>query len=170
MVTVVEGGSAPFTIAASARAIVERRTMPGESAAGFAGEVEQILAGLATAGDGRDHPDGAPDCDRAGHPTTPAATVRLTHAREAWQRAASGPSADLAEDLAAALAAHGHPCGSFAAPYWMESALWEAHGIPTLVCGPAGGGLHAVDEWVSLDQVRIYRAALVEAILAWGSR
>ena len=42
------------------------------------------------------------------------------------------------------------PDGRFHAPYWMEAPLWQAAGIPALVCGPAGGGLHAADEWVDL--------------------
>ena len=52
------------------------------------------------------------------------------------------------------------------APYWMEAPLWQAAGIPALVCGPAGGGLHAADEWVDLDQVRRYAVALTAAVAA----
>jgi acetylornithine deacetylase len=46
----------------------------------------------------------------------------------------------------------------------MESALWEAAGVPTVVCGPAGGGMHAAGEWVDLAQVRAYADALVGTI------
>jgi Acetylornithine deacetylase/Succinyl-diaminopimelate desuccinylase and related deacylases len=52
----------------------------------------------------------------------------------------------------------------YGAPYWMESALWEAAGVPSLVFGPAGGSLHAIDEWVDLNQVRRYPVALSGAI------
>lgn len=55
----------------------------------------------------------------------------------------------------------------FAAPYWMESALWEGAGVPTVVCGPAGGGLHTDVEWVDLDQLATYTRALTEVIRAW---
>ncbi|MDA0171886.1 M20/M25/M40 family metallo-hydrolase [Solirubrobacter taibaiensis] len=55
----------------------------------------------------------------------------------------------------------------FDAPYWMESALWEAAGVPTVVCGPAGGGLHTDLEWVELDQLTRYTTALREIIRAW---
>jgi len=50
----------------------------------------------------------------------------------------------------------------FDAPYWMEAPLWQAV-CPTLICGPSGGGLHAVDEWVDLRQVRAFAQALVAA-------
>jgi acetylornithine deacetylase len=49
----------------------------------------------------------------------------------------------------------------------MESALWEGAGVPTVVCGPGGGGLHAADEWVDLSQVRTFASALVETITAF---
>ena len=48
------------------------------------------------------------------------------------------------------------------APYWMESALWQEAGIPAVVCGPAGGGLHAADEWVDLAQLALF-PGVVEA-------
>jgi acetylornithine deacetylase len=51
-----------------------------------------------------------------------------------------------------------------AAPYWMEAPLYEDVGIPALVCGPSGGGLHSVDEWVDLRQVRAFPEAIVRAV------
>ena len=53
------------------------------------------------------------------------------------------------------------------APYWMESALWEAAGVPTVVRGPADGGMHAADEWADLAQIRAYADALVDTISAF---
>ncbi|HYY74975.1 MAG TPA: M20/M25/M40 family metallo-hydrolase [Gaiellaceae bacterium] len=35
-------------------------------------------------------------------------------------------------------------------PFWADSALLAAAGIPTVLFGPAGGGAHAVVEWVDL--------------------
>jgi acetylornithine deacetylase len=37
-------------------------------------------------------------------------------------------------------------------------------GVPAVVCGPAGGGLHAVDEWVDLAQLRRYPVAVASAV------
>jgi acetylornithine deacetylase len=36
--------------------------------------------------------------------------------------------------------------------------------VPTVVCGPAGGGLHAVDEWVDLEQLQRFPVALEAAV------
>ncbi len=44
---------------------------------------------------------------------------------------------------------------------------------PTLVCGPSGVGMHSVDEWVDLRQVRRFTEALVSVLEApptWGRR
>jgi len=34
---------------------------------------------------------------------------------------------------------------------WMDSAILAAAGVETVVCGPAGAGAHAAEEWVDLD-------------------
>jgi acetylornithine deacetylase len=92
-------------------------------------------------------------------------TVELVLARDAWQADDSGSAAELMDLLAAALPAAGAaPPARTGAPYWMESALWQASGVPAVVCGPAGGGLHAVDEWVDLAQLRRYAMAIADAV------
>jgi acetylornithine deacetylase len=147
MSTVAHGGSAPFTVAARAEALIERRTLPGEDATAVLAEVRE-LAGAVTAG--------APGLG---------STVDLVLARDAWQADDSGPAAELTGLLAAALPAAGAaPPARTGAPYWMESALWQAGGVPAVVCGPAGGGLHAVDEWVDLAQLRRYPVAVADAV------
>ena len=87
------------------------------------------------------------------------ASVRESIAREAWQLG-DHPLVGLFDR------ALGTPA-RFDAPYWMESALWEAAGVPTVVCGPAGGGLQTDVEWVELGQLTRYTDALREIIRAW---
>ncbi|WP_392544922.1 M20/M25/M40 family metallo-hydrolase [Oryzobacter telluris] len=151
MVTVAAGGESPFVLARSARAVVERRTVPGESSQDALAEVEDLL-----------------DTLHAADPTV-TATATLTMAREAWRADSTGPAATFSDDLLAALGDTA-PAKPFHAPYWMEAPLWQAAGIPVVVCGPAGGGLHAADEWVDLRQVRAYAQALVDAVTAWSGR
>jgi acetylornithine deacetylase len=147
MSTVAHGGSAPFTVAAQAGALIERRTLPGEDATASLSEVRDLV-----------------DAVTAGAPGL-GSTVELVLARDAWQADDSGSAAELMDLLAAALPAAGAtPPARTGAPYWMESALWQASGVPTVVCGPAGGGLHAVDEWVDLAQLRRYPMAVAAAV------
>ena len=51
----------------------------------------------------------------------------------------------------------------------MEAALWQAAGVPTLGCGPAGGGMHADDEWLDLAQLRAFALALAHTAAAFGA-
>jgi acetylornithine deacetylase len=153
MVTVVSGGDSPFVLARSARALVERRTVPGERSVAALAEVEQLLADLRAADDTVD------------------GSARLVVAREPWRLDLHGPAASLAASLEAALGVTSPDAAAqqrFHAPYWMEAPLWQEAGIPALVCGPAGGGLHAADEWVDLDQVRRYAVALTAAVTTWA--
>jgi acetylornithine deacetylase len=154
MATVASGGDSPFVLARSARVLVERRTVPGERSDDAVGEVEQLLAELRATDD------------------TVEGTARLVIAREPWRLDPRGPAASLSTALEAALTESGPERGVLQrldAPYWMEAPLWQAAGIPALVCGPAGGGLHAADEWVDLDQVRRYAVALTVAVGRWAA-
>ena len=49
-----------------------------------------------------------------------------------------------------------------ALPFWADSALLCAAGIPTVLYGPSGGGAHAAQEWVDLDSVTRVRNVLIE--------
>ena len=147
MATVVRGGSATFSVAATADVSVERRTLPGESSAAALDEVRALVDPIVAATPGL------------------ASTLTLTHAREPWQVDGSGRAAEFSALLSSALSATGSSAPDrVGAPYWMESALWQAAGIPTVVCGPAGGGLHAVDEWVDLEQLQCFPAAVADEI------
>lgn len=153
MVTVASGGDSPFVLARSARALVERRTVPGERSDAALSEVEEVLSGL-----------------RADDRTVDA-SARVVVAREPWRLDGDGPAATLAATLERELGLSAPDSGApqrFHAPYWMEAPLWQAAGIPALVCGPAGGGLHAADEWVDLGQVRRYAVALTSAVAHWA--
>jgi acetylornithine deacetylase len=146
LATVTAGGQAPFSLAASARATLERRITPEEVVQQAVADVKQILDRLC-----KDDP-------------TFSARARLVVGRDAWRLDDTGPAAEFADRLDNALRdAPGRTGAPFAAPYWMEAPLFAATGIPAVICGPSSGGLHAVDEWVDLRQVRAYATGLVTA-------
>ena len=128
MVTVARGGESAFVVPDPAECLVELRTTPDQTGAAALDEVAALL-----------EPDVATPTPSWSRPATAGGSTR---------RAA----ADLAARLGAALGT----AATFDAPYWMEAPLWQEV-CPTLVCGPSGGGLHAVDEWVDLGQVRELR-------------
>lgn len=138
MVTVVRGGESPFVVPDGAECVVELRTTPEQVSADALREVGALL-------------------DPAWH-----AEAELVTCRDGWRLDASGPAAALARRLGGELGTE----PGFDAPYWMEAPLWQ-RACPTLVCGPTGGGLHAVDEWVDLRQVRAFASALARVLRGW---
>jgi acetylornithine deacetylase len=138
MVTFARGGESAFVVPDHAECLVELRTTPDRSSADALAEVRALLE---------------PGWN---------AEVELVAHRDGWRLDDTGPAADLATRLGAALGTG----PTFDAPYWMEAPLWQQL-CPTLICGPSGGGLHAVDEWVDLRQVRALTAALVDVLGSW---
>lgn len=146
MVTRIDGGQELFTLPAQCVIQYERRTLPGETRAKIEAEVQAVLrqAGL-----------GVPKFN---------ASAKLLIAREPYE---INPQAEIVQVLAAMLHKHGMAPQLEGAPYWMDSALIAAHGIPTVVFGPIGGGLHSADEWVDLDSARRCRDGLIAAASAF---
>lgn len=139
MTTSVTGGLSTFVIPDSAQCVVEMRTAPNQPGTQALVEVTDLL-------------------DDSWN-----ATAELELSRDGWQLDASGKAAAFARDLGAQLGTG----PTFAAPYWMEAPMWQEL-CPTLICGPSGGGLHAIDEWVDLVQVRSFATGLARTLGSWG--
>ncbi len=140
MVTLVRGGESAFVVPGHAECLVELRTTADQPSAVALDEVRSLL-----------RPEWHAEAELVAH-------------RDGWRLDSSGPAADLAGRLGDALGTG----PTFDAPYWMEAPLWQRV-CPTVVCGPSGGGLHAVDEWVDLRQVRALASALVPVLAGWSA-
>ena len=137
MVTAAQGGASPFVVPLAPSAWssgARRRRSPAPVACWPRSPHSWPQSGI------------APDAN---------GSAEVVAVREGWQLDAYGPAADLAARLGAELGTG----PTFDAPYWIEAPLWQAV-CPTLVCGPSGGGLHALDEWVDVRQVQAYAASL----------
>lgn len=139
MVTLVSGGSSAFVIPDHAECLVEMRLTPDQPSSASLDEVGALL-------DPRWEAD-----------------VTLLAAREGWRLDGAGPAAQIGAALGARLGTE----ASFDAPYWMEAPLWQQL-CPTLICGPGGGGLHAADEWLDLQQLRAFTSSLVRVLQTWS--
>jgi acetylornithine deacetylase len=134
----VSGGVGLSTYAPECRLQIERRTLPGESAAGALAEIERVV---------READDRA--------------TVTAGLSRTPMQCA---PEAPIAEAVRAAAAeVLGHPVTEIGVPYWMDAAIFDGAGIATVDFGPTGAGAHETIEWVSLDSVSATARVLAEA-------
>jgi acetylornithine deacetylase len=85
--------------------------------------------------------------------------VRVVFARDPFEAAAD-------EQIVALVLRHAGSAGVVGVPFWADSALLAAAGIPTVLFGPAGEGAHAEVEWVDLDSVErcaeVYLAVAAE--------
>jgi acetylornithine deacetylase len=128
--SLISGGQELSSYPASCRLQLERRTIPGESPDDVLAEIQRLLDEIS-----------------ARHPSF-RATARLTFSREPLSESTE---ADILEELrSAAESMLGHPPDYAGSAGWMDSALISAAGIPVVVFGPAGEGLHSVNEWVDL--------------------
>ena len=74
---------------------------------------------------------------------------------------------DLPELLAAAM---GRGARRGAMTYWTDAAILGHAGIPTVIFGPGGEGLHGLSEYVRAEEVVACRDALVRVARAFGGR
>jgi acetylornithine deacetylase len=142
--SLIEGGQELSSYPDRCLLRVERRTVPGETAAGAEREVEDLLA-AAAAGD--------PDFE---------GSVQVTFARDAFEvdqreQIVATVRASAAETLGREPAIVGHSA-------WMDSSVLAAAGIPTVVIGPGGHGAHATIEWADLGELELAVAMLVRTI------
>ena len=120
----VRGGVGLSTYAPTCLIQLERRSIPGETEPQIVREIEDIV--------------------KANDVT---ATVRLTLFRAPM---ACPPTAKVRQALVSTLSGAFDEVGSWG---WMDAALFDAAGIPTIVYGPSGQGAHAAVEWVDLRSV-----------------
>jgi acetylornithine deacetylase len=123
--SVIEGGQELSSYPERCVLLAERRTLPGEATA----DVERELAAILEEA-GRDDPDFRAD-------------VRVPFARDAYELSADDPFVELVRRYA------GEP-DLVGMPFWADSGLIAAAGIPTVLFGPGGEGLHETEEWVEL--------------------
>ncbi|HEV7500740.1 MAG TPA: M20/M25/M40 family metallo-hydrolase, partial [Vicinamibacteria bacterium] len=64
-------------------------------------------------------------------------------------------------------AALGGQASTGALSFWTDAAILGAAGIPSVVFGPGGAGLHGIEEHVRVDEVLACRDALVALARAY---
>lgn len=125
---------------------VERRTIAGETDRGALDEVRAIVEALA---------DEDPTFE---------AGCRLMFSRPPYELAASH---ELPVRLCAAAHAAGCRAGTVGMSFWTDAAVLAQAGIPSVLFGPGGAGLHSSEEYVNVADVLACRDALVRFVEEW---
>jgi acetylornithine deacetylase len=128
--SLIEGGQELSTYPARCVVKLERRTIPGEDGASALREIEEVIAAARVADPAL---EASAELLMERPPSQLGADSFVT---EAVEKAATEELRRQPEVIGVA--------------YWMDMALSNAMGIPTVAFGPSGEGAHADVEWVDL--------------------
>ncbi|TEA04261.1 Diaminopropionate ammonia-lyase [Colletotrichum sidae] len=131
----IVGGEEPSSYPAKCTLTVEYRTVPLQTSESILADLEGILKRIAT---------GCSDFKYA--------PPRMTFSRPPFALEDEDAFVQLfVSRTADTLGQAPKPVGL---PFWCDAALLHQAGIPTVVYGPKGVGLHGKEEWVSVESVR----------------
>jgi acetylornithine deacetylase len=133
--SLIQGGQELSSYPSSCRLSIERRTIPGERVDDVEKEILSILDAIRV------------------HDPAFKFSLNTLFAREPMHISPTTPIAQIVKKHAE------NRLGDFdlqvtGSSIWMDSSLLSAAGIPTIVFGPCGEGLHGKVEWVDLESVR----------------
>jgi len=143
--SLIEGGRELSSYPDRCHLQMERRTIPGEAPGAALREVEDLLARLRVE-----------DADFKG-------ACKSMFARSPYEIASDHELPQAMVRAVASLSASPSsvsvaPIGM---PFWTDAAILGDAGIPSILFGPTGAGLHSVEEWVDARSVLTCRDALV---------
>jgi acetylornithine deacetylase len=145
--SIIQGGREWSSYPDLARLQMERRTVAGETDVMALAEIESILAALR---------DEDPEFE---------ASAQLLFARPPYEV----PRAhELPRALADATARIGVRANQIGMSFWTDAAILGGAGIPSVLFGPGGAGLHSTEEYVIAADVTACRDALAELAIGWG--
>jgi acetylornithine deacetylase len=144
--SIISGGRELSSYPDQCRLQLERRTIAGEDDRQPLDEIRAILDGL------------------AGDDAEFEASVRMSFSRPAYELPAGHALPTL---LASTAGASGVQSRTVGMSFWTDAAVLASAGIPSVLYGPGGAGLHSVEEYVTLADVLACRDVLAGLAAAW---
>jgi len=137
----IEGGREWSTYPDRCELRLERRTLPGEEVDEPLLEISRIMESLVEEDEEF------------------SASAAVVFARAAYEIAESHPL--VRQMRAAAAQAAGAKAELAGLSFWADSSVLGAAGVPSVLFGPGGAGLHGIEEYVRIDDVLTCEEALV---------
>jgi len=141
--SIIEGGHELSSYPDRATLQMERRLLPAEAESAALAEVQEIL-------DGQRLSD-----------ATFRGSARTMFSRPGYEIL---PGNELPNLLGQALTKVGGTPRKTGASFWTDAAVLAHAGIPSVLFGPGGAGLHSIEEYVNVADVTRCRDALVEMV------
>jgi acetylornithine deacetylase len=149
--SLIEGGRELSSYPDRCALKLERRTVSGETEAGVTAEIEDILSRLRGAD---------PEFEASLTPLFARPSYEVSSRHElpvALKRALEAHSPKPDEDAD----------GFVGMSFWTDAAVLGSAGIPSVLFGPGGAGLHSVEEYVEIQDVLRCRDALAALARGW---
>ncbi|KAE8367121.1 hypothetical protein BDV27DRAFT_143009 [Aspergillus caelatus] len=131
----IQGGEEPSSYPAKCTITVEFRTIPCQTQESILGDLNNLLEGIVRE-----------------NPKFQYSEPRATMFRPTQKLATDHPFVERA--LACATSVLGNTPQVSSAPFWCDAALLSEVGIPSIVYGPSGEGLHSKEEWVEVESLQ----------------
>lgn len=145
--SMIRGGEEISSYPAECRISLERRTIPGETPASVAAELQAIIDRIAAA-----------DADFR-------ATLATGLDRPPFEISETEPIVAALDRIAGAHTGRAVPRRG--EPFWTDCAILQGAGIPCVMFGADGAGAHAASEWVDVASVRTLADILTETAVAF---
>ncbi len=143
--SLIQGGQELSSYPALCRLSIERRTIPGENVESVEREILDLLEAI-----------------RADDPAFKF-SLNTVFAREPMEISPDTPIAQILKKHVEKVLSS-HEMQFTGSSLWMDLSLLSAAGIPTIVFGPCGEGLHGEIEWVDLDSVKRCYEIVLDAV------
>lgn len=131
----IRGGEEPSSYPGKCTITVEFRTIPCQTEESILRDINELLREIALEKPRFRHSD-----------------PRVTMSRPTTKLSTNHPL--VLETVACASAILGAKPVVQSVPFWCDAALLDAAGIPSIVFGPTGAGLHSKEEWVEVESLQ----------------
>lgn len=139
--SLVKGGEEPASYPAKCSITVERRTVAGETEGQVYAEIESLLQVAARRSHAFEY------------------ELRTTFSRQPFEIPPDHPLVSLVAGQLERVS--GKEPTIRAETFWTDCALIDGAGIPVVMYGPRGEGLHAKEEWADVESVRSVASSLI---------
>jgi acetylornithine deacetylase/succinyl-diaminopimelate desuccinylase-like protein len=131
----IKGGQEPSSYPDRCTITIEFRTIPAQSNESILEDMSAVLSDIAKE-----------------KPRFRYAPPRLTVSRPTQKLSADHPL--VQKSMACATEVLGSCPEVVSVPFWCDAALLSEVGVPAIVYGPSGAGLHSKEEWVEVDSLQ----------------
>ncbi|CAG8216996.1 unnamed protein product [Penicillium olsonii] len=141
----IRGGEEPSSYPSSCTITVEFRTVPLQTEETLLADMNALLENIAQR-----------------KPHFKYAEPRITMVRPTQKVSADHPFVQSA--VSSSEAVLGNTPTVTTGPFWTDASLFGAVGVPSIVWGPAGDGLHGKEEWVEVESLRQFEKVFTQLV------